>query len=600
MMTKLRQFSKLFIIIVAVSFIGLMVFEWGMGGFGPTGNTVVGSVNGKKLTYDQFSELYQMAFENARARSGQELDENALRQLRQSVWEQFIQRTLFTEEMEKLGIAVTDSEIVYQIVNYPLEDFKTHPSFQTNEQFDMNKYRAALSDPNIPWLRIEEMYRESLPFTKLQNIITNTIRVSEEEVLDEFKRNNLKANVEYLSILPNTFIDSDSEISDSDIRSFYNKHREDYRQQESRNLSYVLFPLIPTAQDTQVVMSDFERIRERLANGEDFNDLAIEYSEDPSVKNNRGDLGYFDRGSMVPAFSDAAFSAEEGEIVGPVKSSFGYHLIKVEDKKTEDGEEKVKASHILLKIVAGPSTVEEENSKARYFAEDAKLDGFEEAAQHEGLEIRKTGMIQENIGFVPGFGRNSGVLNFAFSSQPGDVSNVFSTDAGYAVVMLSDIQEEGYRPLEDVRAAIESRIRLDRAKQKAREYALTLSDDMEAGTPFEKIAEADTGDHVTYKKSGLFTIDQSLTGVGRFASFSANAFAMETGERSGLIETDRGFYYQHLLDKTDFDSSAFENQKGSIRTRLLNEKKNRVFVEWYESLKEDADIVDNRRQFGLL
>jgi parvulin-like peptidyl-prolyl isomerase len=303
---------------------------------------------------------------------------------------------------------------------------------------------------------------------------------------------------------------------------------------------------------------------------------------------------------MVPAFSDAAFSAKKGEIVGPVKSSFGYHLIKVEDRKTEDGEEKVKASHILLKIAAGPSTVEEQNSKARYFTEDAKLDGFESVAQREGMEIRKTGLIQETIGFVPGFGRSSGVLNFAFSSELGAVSDVFSTDEGYAVVMLSEIQEEGYRPVDAVRAAIESRIRLDRAKEKARAFAITLSEEVKNNTPFKDIADADTGNTVTYMETGLFTITQSLTGVGRFAEFSANAFAMDVGERSGLIETERGFYYQQVLEKTEFDSSAFETQKNGIRTRLLNEKKNRVFAEWYEALKEDATIVDNRRQFGLL
>jgi len=599
-MTKLRQFSKLFIIIVAVSFIGLMVFEWGMGGFGNTGNAVVGEVNGNKLTAERFSELYQMAYENFRARSGQDLDENTLQQLKTSVWEQFIQRTLFTAEMEKLGVAVSDSEIVYQIVNYPLEDFKNHPSFQTDGVFDMKKYQMALSNPNMPWMQVEAMYRESLPFTKLQNIITNTVRVSEEEIMDEFVKKNVKAKVEYLSIQANDFINNDAEISDTEVSEFYNKNKEDYTQNEGRDLSYVIIPMVPSAQDTASIMADFDRVRERLATGENFNDLALEYSEDPSVKNNKGDLGFFDRKSMVKEFSDAAFSAKKGELVGPVKSSFGYHLIFVEDKKRESGEEKVKASHILLKIVAGPSTVENANSIARYFSEDAKSEGFEEVARRENMEIKKTGYLQESVDFVPGFGRNLGILNFAFSAELNAVSQVFSTDQGYAIFKLSEIRPDGYRPMESVRVGIEGRIRLDKAKQLAREYAVQLTDQVSAGRAFKTIADEDTAKKATYRESSQFTIDQSIPGVGKVAGFSANAFTMEVGQKSELIETDRGFYFQHLLEKTAFDSAAYATQKNGIKSRLFTEKKNQVFNDWYTHLKSEADIVDNRRQFGFM
>ena len=125
MMTKLREFSKVFIIILAASFIGLMVFEWGAdySGKRSQAQTMVGSVNGHELSFSMFQELYQQLYENQRARmDNTNMDENQLKMLRDQVWEQFIQRTLFQEEMDKLGISVSDSEIVYQIFNYPLED----------------------------------------------------------------------------------------------------------------------------------------------------------------------------------------------------------------------------------------------------------------------------------------------------------------------------------------------------------------------------------------------------------------------------------------------------------------------------------------------
>ena len=156
MMTKLREYSKIFIIIVALSFIGLMVFEWGMDYTGLSSRrNIAGEVNGEELTYERFSDLYQQLYQSERSRREQELTEGQLENLRQQVWENFIQRVLFQEEMDKLEITVSDSEIVYQIRNYPLDEIKNNPGFQTDGEFDWNKYYASFSNPQIPWIQIE-------------------------------------------------------------------------------------------------------------------------------------------------------------------------------------------------------------------------------------------------------------------------------------------------------------------------------------------------------------------------------------------------------------------------------------------------------------
>ena len=192
MMTKLREFSKIFIIVIVLSFVGLMVFEWGMGGFGGGAQNIVGSVNGKELTYKMFSELYQDMYEQERTRSGKsDFTEEDLQRLRNQVWDRFIQQTLFQQEMDKLDITVSDSEVVYQIYNYPMEDFKQHPSFQTEGVFDINKYQTSFSNPQIPWRQIEDYYRQQIPFIKLQNVITSTARVSDQEISDAFVQKNL-------------------------------------------------------------------------------------------------------------------------------------------------------------------------------------------------------------------------------------------------------------------------------------------------------------------------------------------------------------------------------------------------------------------------
>ena len=596
-MTKMRQMSKAIFVLVAVAFIALIVFEWGADVNRGQTDTTVGKVNGEELSLQEFNEMYQQLVQSERERIGREPDERSLEQLRNRVWEQFIQVQLFKEEMDRLNISVTDSEVVYQIMNHPREQIKSDPSLQTNGVFDMQKYRAALNNPNIPWLDIENFYRSQIPFQKLQNIITNSVRVSDEEVIEEYRSKNIKAKVEYLGFFASRFQDN-IQVTEDEIKNYYEQNKEDYEQNEQRDLAYVVFPLDPTSADTQRVLDDIDRIKERYSLGEDFNTLALEFSEDPSVSNNNGDLGYFDRSSMVKPFSDAAFAAEIGDLVGPVKTQFGYHLILVEDKKVEDGTEKVKASHILLKVVAGPSTIIEQEEKARIFSEDAQSNGWDETAQEYDYEIKTTGFFEEKFGFIPEIGRNPAIIYWAFSGEKEDISGLYNTDLGYTVLKIADVKKEGYKDLDQVRVNVESKLKLEKAKNLTRDFATNM-ENMVATKPFEEIAVADTSKKITYDVTPLFTIDQNIPRIGRHPEFNATAFTLEPQEISALIETDNAFYYQKLLEKTSFDSTDYNVQKSTIRNRLLTQKRNQIFNDWYEKLKEKADIVDNRKKFYI-
>jgi len=390
------------------------------------------------------------------------------------------------------------------------------------------------------------------------------------------------------------------EVTEEEIIKFYNDNKDDYKQNEKRDLSYVIFEIKTTAKDTAHVISEFDQIKNRLSNGESFNDLAVEFSVDPSVQSNKGDLGFFERTAMVKPFADAAFSAKVGELVGPVETSFGMHLINVEDRKVEEGKEKVKASHILLKVTPAPSSMEEQESKSRFFSEDAQQMGFVQMAEKDSLEILTTGLFEERSGFIPGkIGRNPAVMNFAFISKLNDVSGVYRLDDGYAVFMLNAIQEEGYQDLETVRRFVENRVKLEKAKEIAKDFALQLSSQVQSDTDFKSISETDTSKKAQYNVTGMIAIDGNVPGVGKAVEFNAAAFALDIGQRSDLVETDRGYYYLHLLEKTEFDSSSYSLEKDMLSRRLLSEKRNQIFADWYDELKEKADIEDNRKLFNL-
>ena len=167
------------------------------------------------------------------------------------------------------------------------------------------------------------------------------------------------------------------------------------------------------------------------------------------------------------------------------------------------------------------------------------------------------------------------------------------------MVTVSKIIPKGHRPLKDVKQVIVNRIRLEKAKNLARAFMEKFSDQVKSGVPFKKIAENDPTKKLHYNVTGFFTISSSVPGIGYSPEFNATAFALNPGEVSDLVGTDRGYYYIKLLEKTKFDSAAFNAQKDQIRAQLLTEKRNQVFNSWYESLKAKADIVDNRKMFNL-
>ena len=601
MMTKFREYSKVFIVIVAIAFIGLMVFDWGMDYLGlRQRSNIVGKVNGKKLTYDMFSESYQQLYQAERQRRGdQEMDENQLEMLRGQVWDQFVQKILFEEEMKKLNISVTDSEIVYQIKNFPLEEIKKNPSFQTDGQFDWNKYYASFSNPDMPWWQIENFYRQQLPFEKLQNIITSTVRVSDTEVESDFIENNVKAKVSYLEIPFAKFRTPDLQVSNEEEKEYYNEHRDEYKQDESRKLAYVLFPLTPTRSDTDRVLREFDEIRSRLAAGEDFNTLADEYSEDPGKESNHGRYDFFERGAMVKPFEDASFNGKKGDLVGPVETQYGLHLIRIEDKRVQNGKEQVKVSHILLKVVVGPSTREQIESTASLFLEDARDLGYESVAEKNKYPIQQTGDISKNGNFIPGFGRNYQIFNFAFKNDIGAISDIVYSDQGLGIFKLIEIKKEGIRSLDDVKTIVTNTVRLEKQKEKARDFARKIQSEIDQNIPFTQIVLNDTSKVVRTDVTGEFAMKSTIPGLGTDPKFNTTAFSLKPGLVSGMIETTRGIYWQVLLSKSEFDSTIYSVQKESIRQRLLVQKRNQVFSNWYEFLKEKSDIEDNRNLFSL-
>ena len=351
--------------------------------------TTIAQINGEDISPDYFNQLVSQQLEQARS-NGQKLNDFQIRRARDTAWDNMLQDVLVSQEVKRLNISASNEEVMYHLENNPPPFLQQNPSFQTDGVFDWDKYRTALASPQgDEWLPIESFMKNTyVPNFKLQKLLDESIIITERNIKNEFIKRNVNYTISGIHITSGKVPVEESEPSDSEIREEYNKSKSDFKHDELRSVSYVSWKKEPAKNDSVSVQKLATAIYERAKEGEEFATLANEYSVDPGNQGTKGgDLGWFGKGQMVKEFEKAAFTAKKGEIIEPVKSNFGYHIIYVRDKKVENGEEKVLASHILLKIEISSTTLSNLKRDATLFSYDAQDNGFSSAVSEHNLDI---------------------------------------------------------------------------------------------------------------------------------------------------------------------------------------------------------------------
>ena len=599
-MTNLRSNTKIMLWILILAFVGLIVFEWGasfsfQGGQGGQAKHIA-IINGRKISPQQYYRLLQNEYERARQQAGNEaLTEQQRDQIEQRLWDQLVNETLVQQVVEERKIQVTNEDILRELRNNPPQVLRSVEAFQTDGEFDRSKYLEALNNPvGDEWVAVENLVRSSLPAQKLQSMLLASVNVSEEMVRQKYARENVQYNIEYLQVPLRNIPNEEAQPSPAEIESYYQKNIDEYRVPEKRVLSYALFPKTPSNADSTAAYNTAVDVLEQARTGVDFAQLAQEYSEGPSASQG-GDLGWFARGQMVPEFEEAAFKSREGDVVGPVQTRFGYHVIKVFDKRTQDGEQQIKASHVLINIDATATTIEEQRSQANLFLFDAQDFSFEASADSNNVEIQQSNPFTSDASYIPGLGQFGEAVDFAFNNPVGTISEVLENDNGYYVLKVEEIQKPFVQPLEEVENRISRQLMNENKQQMAYEIAQETRAQITAETALE--AFASDNEIVSYTKPATFTLAGNIPTIGQIPEIKGAIEALKVGDISPAIQTSRGGYIIKLLNRGAFDEEDFAQQKENIRRQLLSEKQNQFLTNWLQSLKDDAKIVDNREQF---
>ncbi len=561
--------------------------------------TTIAQINEVNISPDRFNNLVNQQIESART-SGRQINDFVLQRARNTAWDNLIQDVLVSQEVKRLDISASNEEVIFHLRNNPPPFLQQNPNFQTDNQFDISKYRQALANPQgDEWAPIESFMRETyIPNFKLQKMVDESIIITNSEIKDEFLKRNTKYTVTSVHV---TSVDVQKDIlepSENDISSKYNELKEDFKHDELRSINFVSWMKQPSKQDSINTTNLANELYTRAKSGEDFSSLANEYSMDPgNLGTKGGDLGWFKKGQMVKEFEQAAFTSKKNSIIEPTNSNFGVHIIYVRDSRvSKNGVKEVLASHILLKIEPSSTTLSNLKRDATLFSYDAQDNGFDSTLSEYNYKTE----IVENLNIedysLKGIGGLRSAINFAFNNKIGDISNILENDNYFVICQLKSITPPGYKLMENVKGDLIKNIKQEKQKKLTLDSANDILIDI-TGTKLTLDNMLNPEKGIELIKEDVKTLSQGFTSIGKNDRITGAVLNSKIGDLIGPLETRNGHAIIQIKDISAFDSTEFEVQRDLIKGSIFNKKQNNYFQAWLKDLKENAKIIDNRKYY---
>ena len=606
MMTSIRNRSHvflwalLFLFLLSMSVGGLVgganIIDQLLGRVNPA--EAIGSVNGDKITPDQFNQAVTARL-RAIQDSGTEISDQYLETIRQQVWNAFIEERLTKQAIEDLDIKVSDDEILYHLRNNP--PFDIQQIFFRNNVFDKDYYMQALNTPGmIDWAPIEAWMRDFyLPRYKLQQIIKMSAVVNDVEVKEEYIKRNIDYTISALHVPKNSIQDRVIKPGEKELKNEYKNRIDEFEELEKRHISFVSWPKTASLEDTNRTKQEAFEIIENYKNGTDFSVLANIHTQDPGNQiapdsGRGGDLGWFEKGQMVKSFEDAAFKGRRGSVVGPVLSQFGYHIIKIDSIKNRGkNNHQVKARHILLKVELGQKTRSELRRKATLFSYDAQDYGLPSAIDTHSVNIQQAENLKENDFFISQVGPFRSAVRWVFNSKIDDISDPLETESYYAVFKLDSITPAGVEDFDNVKDKIYRDLISENEFDATNLYAEEIKTEILNGSSFKSIKK--DNNRLELVPSDKKSLNSSFISLGRSEQLVGALMNSKKGDIVGPIKTARGHGIVKVMEIEKFDSTNWVSTKTNIRTDLANKKEREVYSDWMQSLKDEAEIIDNRK-----
>ena len=617
-----------FAIIILSFVIGYAMLSTPGGPAGEDQSAEAAVVNGKAIAYNDFqttySNLYQV-YQNIYQDQFTPALEKQLK-LAEKTLDSLIDQALLQDEAELQQIEISGKELVDAIANIP--------AFQENGVFSKDRYLQVLAYQRLNSEQFEAMQRSELITSKVREQLQAGITVTDEEIDEEFRNNNEKVNLNYVSLTPASF-EKKVKVTNEALATYFAEQQEVFRTPEMVSLRYLQFVperyidevtfdeneldkyhrrhleqfeilekikashiLIKVDEGTDQAVREekkafAEKLLEEVKAGKDFAELARVNSDDTASAVKGGNLGYFTRGSMVKPFEQAAFNMKPGDISEVVETTFGYHIIKVEEY-TEPGVRSLEESMDEVK-----TGLRQEKAKQLAFekAMDAyninrKTGDLESAATTNELGLKESGLFGRD-GYIDGIGSNAEIINAAHLLEENKLAKPVATDNGIILFALKERVASHIPELDEVKdlvtAAYQATEAVKLAKATAEEMVANLAD----GGSLAKLAKRGK---YTVEETGEFTRTYSpfVPRLGTSEELSTAAFEVKEGETTidQFFEIQKRFVVVEVNERIAADVTLLDEAKrAELQKTILSRKQNEAVENRLEELRSAATIV---------
>lgn len=600
MMRLMRGIAPWIMLIVAVTFVGWMVFEVGMDatGRGTAGiSDEVAQVNGQKIDLQTYYGALRSAQEQQRLQNGAvpvTLEDQ--RALEDAVIEQLVQRALLDQEYQRRGITVSDEEVRQAMLGAPPPELLQVPEFQTDSTFDLEKYQRYLRsgvDPGFA-LALEARYRDELPRYKFLDRVTSDVFVSDAKLWQIYRDRYDSATVRLVTLLPQLVVpDSAVEVTEADVEAYYRSNRDEFKQAAHAFVSFVAVSRIPDAADSAAALARAQAVLEEIRRGADFAAVAARESSDSTSRVNGGDLGEARRGDFVRPFEEAALALRPGQVSEPVLSPFGYHIIKLESKSADS----YHARHILIPVELEGDHLEEVDARADSLdllaAAQEDPAALDNAASVMTLPVMRAGPLFAGDAARLGADLVPDASIWALEAVPGEISDVIESDRAYYVVRLDSLVPEGVPPLGQVAAQVRQSAKRAKQWEVTRGVAREISADLAQGTPLSTAAGRRD---LAARVMGPFTRTAPPPVLRDAPGAVGLAFGVPIGTAGGPVESERAMFFVEPTARSRADSTAFAAQIEQFRAEVTRQQRQARVQLIFASLRQGAEVVDRRRE----
>jgi len=627
MLQAMRENASSWIIKILLLAIVIAFVFMGLGSYRSQKASKIAMVNEQPISVDEYREAYNNLLEQVRRQFGNNLNPDLLKMmnLKKQTMDRLIARALILQEAQKLNLMVSDDELTRSIQNIS--------AFQNSGSFSVPAYERLLRHVGTSPEQFEEEQRKQLLMEKMRQFVTGSITTTETEAGqwytwkntmvdidvvefdpkqytdihpgDEEKMKYFEANkenyktdpkikVRYVRLSPDDYT-QDIEITKDEIKEYYEENVETFSSPKTVEARHILIRV-----DAEASPELVEDTREKAMNilkiardgKTDFAELAKQYSDDPG-RGNGGYLGTFTKETMVKPFADKAFSMEPGEISDPVKTQFGWHIIKVEKvnpARTAGLEES--ESKIVKKLKdekAGDLAYEE--AEALF---DSSIDGDDlvKASKSKDIEIHETDFFSRATGpkLLTAIGDRTKFISSAFDLEDTEISDILDLADGYYILQVVDRIPEKVSEYKDAQERVEKDLVASLRDQKASGDADAF---LKSLTADSRLSEEGPKKNLKVVSTGFFKRNDSIPGIGMEPDVNNTAFLLSEAKKrpEKVIKGKDKYYIIEFKNRKIPDAEGFATEKDQIVNQLTEQKKLKIFESWISQMKASSNIT---------